>query len=238
MDAGGRKVLNIERLGQFWSGETADALAAEQCTVTDKEDMMSPVEKDRPGRFRDGARKARVLSMSTSSSSSGGGESNTYQPTTPTRSLPSQSPSQPVFPPTPSHSETSGSTILSSVVESAEHTQVRERPSIPELSTSQVDGVIRGRPRAATTPAVREGAKQYHERSGPIGRNARGSGGMRSGRGRGRGAFGAGRNVASGENNGVASTSGSGRGKPGRGSNHSSVFGGGDRGKRGTAQPK
>jgi hypothetical protein len=243
MDEGIRKGWNpskIERVGQVWTGDAAEAAMAEVSAGKDKEDCISSMEKEKPGRSRDATRKARLSSVSTSSSSSGANESQTYpQLPTPTRSAHSQSPMQPFSPLTPSHSETSVSTMLSSVIESAEHGSREQNDSWSRFTDpeddKQANGVVRGRTRSATVGTVKENGRQNHERVGAIGKTAPGrgssggSGPTRVGRGRGRGAGGAGRKSVVGDGSGTPGTNGTGRGKAGRGANHSSAIGVGRR---------
>jgi hypothetical protein len=242
MEEGARKGWNpnkIERVGRSWTSDVADELATERSAEQDKEDCASPVEKDRPGKSRDAARKARLSSASTSSSSSSGAsDQHGYQQLpTPTRSTHSQSPMQLFSPLTPSHSETSVSTMLSSVTESAEHTPLREQNDMTTASESisQINGAVKGRRKVPPALTIKESGKQHPER-GSTSKSPRGSGTARPGRGRGRGVGGggSGRKLAGGDDNRTSSAQGTGRGKAGRGANHSSSFHGGDRSKRAT----
>jgi hypothetical protein len=101
----------IERAGQTWTGPTADAMAAERVAENEKEEgaSISCNEKERHGKLRESRRKARVLSVSTSNSG------DNAQLPTPTGSSYSPSPSLKYPPVSPHQSETSVSTVLSSV---------------------------------------------------------------------------------------------------------------------------
>lgn len=107
-------ISTVERVGQTWTGPMADTMAAERAAENEKEEgaSISSNDKERYGRLREGRRKARVLSVSTSNS----GEN--AQLPTPTGSTYSPSPS--LNPVSPHQSEISVSTALSAVSETVE----------------------------------------------------------------------------------------------------------------------
>jgi len=160
---------DVERVGHGWTGETAEALTAECWAEKEKEDNMSPVEKERPGRVEVG-RKMRIPSVSSSSSSG----SDITLLSTPTRTSQPISPVQIFSPMTPLHSETSiPTTGVSGIVESSSLSEndnpsqsaVRKR-SEPIL---RLNGTLKGRMRSATTSSNRD---NHSERNGNFGKNA------------------------------------------------------------------
>jgi hypothetical protein len=160
---------DVERVGHGWTGETAEALTAECWAEKEKEDNMSPVEKERPGRVEVG-RKMRIPSVSSSSSSG----SDITLLSTPTRTSQPISPVQIFSPMTPLHSETSiPTTGVSGIVESSSLSEndnpsqsaVRKR-SEPIL---RLNGTLKGRMRSATTSSNKD---NHSERNGNFGKNA------------------------------------------------------------------
>jgi hypothetical protein len=218
----------IDRVGQAWTGDMADALASERLAEKDKEDGTSPVEKDRPGRNREFGKKVKLPPVSTS-----GGEAHSYhQLPTPTCS----SHSKPSSPLTPPQSETSISAILSSVSESTESTSSHEndqtlrdaRKRSPSEPALRVNGVSKGRSRSVTTSANKDkdsnpARNGYYARTSGSTANPTVSAGHKPSRGRGRGGASAGRKPAPGDGNGGPTANGAGRGKGGRGAPRSSA---------------
>lgn len=135
-------ISTAERAGQAWTGPKAEAMAAERAAENEKEEgtSVSCNEKDKHGKYRDGRRKGRMLSVSISNSI------DNMQLPTPTSSSYSPSPSlkNPLL--SPHQSETSISTALSSVSEAVElapstrddHSDDhRHSPSEPESNSTK-----------------------------------------------------------------------------------------------------
>ena len=220
-----------ERVGQTWTGPTADAMAAERAAETEKEQVAAMNEKERLGKLREG-RKARSLSVNISN------PGDNVQLPTPTDSAHSRSPTlrfSPLSPP-PSACECSVSTALSSVSESTEsnssndHSGAHVRaPSEPSLSSTKTPTHWRTR----STSGAASNSKE--DRAGYFSSKSTGStsnGGNKAGRRRGL-PNGAGRGFKKRTSGGESESTGGlggdyprrGRGNP-RGSGHPSVASG------------
>ena len=207
----------IERVGQAWTGEMADALSAERLEEKDKEDCTSPAEKDRQGRNRDLGKKVKLSPVSTLSSESHPQHQLSTSPCSSHSKAPVQS-----SPLTPPQSEISISTMLSSVSESAESTSSHDnlhdgRKRSPSEPVLRINGVYKGRSRSLTTASTNKDNSNitrngYYSRNTGSTANPTVGTGHKPGRGRGRGG---GKKFVPGDSTGGPTASGAGRGSRG-----------------------
>jgi hypothetical protein len=239
----GRGLVVLERVGQAWTGEVAEAMAA--AAEKEREDSALSSEKDRAGQQRDGHKKAKPSSVSTLWSTSGGADN-----PSPTGSY-TQSPDQQTFSQlTPPNSEASLSAILPAPAPESAWPPPDDAPDArPQLSRKRtpsepgpnVNGRLsNGRSRSATV-ALNGGSNHHHHHHAPSASSAaaRGSGVPGSAAGGGRGSSsrsGRGRGTSGGKSdkqqqNGASSASRAGgapaataptRGRGARRGNHAS----------------
>lgn len=209
---------NVARDGQSWTGDGAQAFEAERLAEKDWDDRDS-VERDRPGRTRDIGTKARLSSISTSSSCTSGTSDSPHghQLPTPTKSTQSyfSSPEQEFTPLTPACPESPTAShvgTLSSVDENGLGSPVAS-------SATRSGRAIKGRTRSMNAIGSQVRRETQSERSGngngsqtngvANGMSGGGKSPQRPGRGKGR--------MAS-EGAAVPSTNGTGRGRNSRNS--------------------
>ncbi|KAJ7647484.1 hypothetical protein FB45DRAFT_893564 [Roridomyces roridus] len=176
----------IERSGHAWTGETAEAFAAERLAEKEREEPPSPVE--RLGKTREAGKRVRLPSVSVSSSS---GSSDIPLPLTPTAS-----PTQHHTPITPPLSDYS-----TSEADAAWQRHCPPSPShrkrAPSEPSTRNPGNATPRTRSATTSSSKDsagerggaarGGKSSRGRGGASTRGARRAAGSNAESGRGRG---------------------------------------------------
>ena len=218
---------NVERVGQTWTGDAADAFALEM--EREKEEHVPPVgekeKESRPGR----PRKAKTPSISTSGTSGCGSD------VSPTSSYFSHSPVRsytlPLTPPN-SGGSLSNTMMLGGVAESLGpespvHDNFRDLATLGSRKRAPSEPGLRsmplanGRIRSVTAPSKEKVNGDGEKTSGHSGSNGMSpSSGFKSGRGRG-GRGGSGGGGGGERRDAKKRTSGSGNVTRGRGANHS-----------------
>ncbi|KAJ7287738.1 hypothetical protein C8J57DRAFT_1284756 [Mycena rebaudengoi] len=186
----------IERAGQAWVGETADAIAAERTAEKEKEEPTSPVE--RTGKVRESGKRMRLPSVSISSSSG----SDVLLPPTPKTVSPTQQ-HIPLTPPlsdysiseTGWHGDFQSNRKRSPSEPNARNQSISKSRARSATAASNVKAAPVDRVPAPSSHPVR-GSKQIRGRGGSSTRGSRrpAANTVESSSGRGRGARGPSRN--------------------------------------------